>query len=63
MTYSSTQWSVFLKLDEISRVKGILESNYTNNKTIKQLIADGKITDVGSEVNIDIEKSFIYNQI
>lgn len=63
VTYSSTQWSVFLKLDEISRVKGILESNYTNNKTIKQLIADGKITDVGSEVNIDIEKSFIYNQI
>ncbi len=56
VTYSSTQWSVFLKLNEISRVKGILESNYTNNKTIKQLVADGKITDVGSEINIDIEK-------
>lgn len=56
VTYSSTQWAVFLKLNEISRVKGVLESNYSNNETIKQLIADGKILDVGTEVNIDIEK-------
>ena len=32
VTFSSTQWSVFQKLNELDRVKGILESNYTKNE-------------------------------
>lgn len=56
VTYSSTQWSVFLQLNEIQRVKGILESNYTNNPEIKDLISKGGILDVGYETNINTEK-------
>ncbi|MGN0033349.1 MAG: ABC transporter substrate-binding protein [Candidatus Limimorpha sp.] len=56
VAYSSTQWSVFLKLNEIQRVKGILESNYTKNKEIKRLINEGKIEDVGIETQINTEK-------
>ncbi|MCQ2306494.1 MAG: ABC transporter substrate-binding protein [Bacteroidales bacterium] len=56
VTYSSTQWSVFLQLNEIQRVKGILESNYTQNQEIKTLISEGKISDVGYENHINIEK-------
>ena len=55
ITYSSTQWSVFLELGEISRVKGILESGYTNNKEIKRLIAEKKIEDVGIETSLNTE--------
>lgn len=56
VAYSSTQWSVFQQLDELGRVKGILESNYTDTPQIKQLIADGKMADVGTESKINIEK-------
>lgn len=56
VTYSSTQWSVFLQLNEIQRVRGILESNYTQNQEIKMLISEGKISDVGYENHINIEK-------
>lgn len=56
VAYSSTQWSVFQRLGELERVKGILESNYTDNPQIKQLIADGKMSDVGTESKINIEK-------
>lgn len=56
VAYSSTQWSVFQRLGELERVKGILESNYTDDPQIKQLIADGKMSDVGTESKINIEK-------
>lgn len=56
IAYSSTQWSVFLQLGEINRVKGILESNYTKNKEIKRLVNEGDIKDVGIETQIDTEK-------
>ena len=55
ITYSSTQWSVFLELGEISRVKGILESGYTNNVEIRRLLAEKKIEDVGIETNLNTE--------
>ena len=55
IAYSSTQWSVFLELDEISRVKGILESNYTDNPEIKRLLAEKKIEDVGIETSLKTE--------
>lgn len=56
VAYSSTQWSVFQQLGELERVKGILESNYTNNPEIRQLIAEKKMSDVGTESKINIEK-------
>lgn len=56
ITFSSTQWSVFQKLGEINRVKGVLESNYTKNEEILRLVAEGKITDVGMSTNVNAEK-------
>ena len=55
IAYSSTQWSVFLELGEIGRVKGILESDYTNNPEIKRLLAEKKIEDVGIETSLKTE--------
>ena len=55
IAYSSTQWSVFLELGEISRVKGILESNYTDNPEIKRLLAEKNIEDVGIETSLKTE--------
>ena len=55
VTYSSTQWSVFLELDEMDRVKGILETEYTDNHEIKRLLAEGKVQDVGNETNLKTE--------
>ncbi|MBR0324125.1 MAG: ABC transporter substrate-binding protein [Bacteroidales bacterium] len=56
VAFSSTQWSVFQKLDEIDKVKGILESNYTANKEILRLVAEGKIIDAGMSTNVNTEK-------
>lgn len=56
VAFSSTQWSVFQKIDEIHRVKGVLESNYTKNEEILRLIAEGKISDVGMSTNVNTEK-------
>jgi iron complex transport system substrate-binding protein len=56
VAFSSTQWSVFQKLDEIDRVKGILESNYTTNNEILRLVAEGKIIDAGMSTNVNTEK-------
>ncbi|MBO5809414.1 MAG: ABC transporter substrate-binding protein [Bacteroidales bacterium] len=56
VAFSSTQWSVFQKLGEIDKVKGILESNYTKNEDILELVARGKITDVGMSTNVNAEK-------
>ena len=55
IAYSSTQWSVFLELGEISRVKGILESDYTDNPDIKRLLTEKKIEDVGIETSLKTE--------
>ncbi len=56
VTFSSTQWSVFQMIDDISKVKGILESSYTRNSEILALVDEGKIEDVGYENNINTEK-------
>ena len=56
VTFSSTQWSVFQKLNELDRVKGILESNYTKNEEILSLVSEGKILDVGMSTNVNAEK-------
>ncbi|MBR5663624.1 MAG: hypothetical protein IKX01_02690, partial [Bacteroidales bacterium] len=55
IAYSSTQWSVFLEIGEISKVKGILESDYTDNVEIKRLLAEKKIEDVGIETSLKTE--------
>ena len=56
VAFSSTQWSVFQKLDKLDIIKGILESNYTKNKEILRLVSDGKILDVGMSTNVNTEK-------
>ncbi len=56
VAFSSTQWSVFQKLGEIDKVKGILESNYTANNEILKLVAEKKMLDVGMSTNVDVEK-------
>jgi iron complex transport system substrate-binding protein len=49
ISFSSTQWSVFIELDEIDRVKGILEGRNIHSPKMKQLLADGVVQDVGTE--------------
>ena len=56
VAFSSTQWSVFQNIGEIEKVKGILESTYTNNKEILSLVSEGKICDVGMSTNVNTEK-------
>lgn len=56
IAFSSTQWSVFQKLGELDKIKGILESNYTNNEEILRLVSEGKILDVGMSTNVNTEK-------
>lgn len=56
IAFSSTQWSVFQKLEELDRVKGVLESNYTKNEEILKRVSDGRIIDVGMSTNVNTEK-------
>lgn len=49
ISFSSTQWSVFIELDEVDRVKGILEGRNIHSPKMKQLLADGVVQDVGTE--------------
>ena len=49
ISFSSTQWSVFIELGEIGRVKGILEGRNIHSPKMKQLLADGVVQDVGTE--------------
>lgn len=56
VAFSSTQWSVFQKLGETNRIKGVLESNYTKNEEILRLVAEGKIIDAGTSTNVNAEK-------
>lgn len=53
--FSSTQWSVFLELGEIDRVKGLLEGRYVHDQRMKDLLADGTVKDVGTETAKNIE--------
>ena len=53
--FSSTQWSVFLQLNEISRVKGLLEGRYVHDQRMKDLLAEGTVKDVGTETAKNIE--------
>ncbi|MBR4392095.1 MAG: ABC transporter substrate-binding protein [Bacteroidales bacterium] len=49
ISFSSTQWSVFLELGEIERVKGILEGRNIHCPEMHRLLAEGVVKDVGTE--------------
>lgn len=53
--FSSTQWSVFLELGEIGRVKGLLEGRYVHDQRMCDLLAEGTVQDVGTETAKNIE--------
>ncbi len=56
VSFSATQWSVFLQLEEIDRVKCILDGRYVHNAQMKVLLEEGKVIDVGNEAGVDVEK-------
>lgn len=56
VSFSATQWSVFLQLGEIDRIKCILEGRYVHNEQMKALLEEGKVMDVGNEAGADVEK-------
>ena len=54
--YSATQWSVLEHLDELHRVKGVLEGRYVTDSVMRQLLDTGKVMDVGIESHTDMER-------
>ena len=56
VSFSATQWSVFMRLGEIDRVKGILEGRYVHDSTMQSMLASGAMCDLGTEAAIDCEK-------
>lgn len=56
VSFSATQWAVFLRLGEIGRVKGILEGRFVTDTTMKALLAQEKVYDIGTEAAADIER-------
>ena len=56
VSFSATQWSVFLRLGEIDRVKGILEGRFVTDSTMRALLAEQKVYDIGTEAAADIER-------
>jgi len=56
VSFSATQWSVFLRLGEIDRVKGILEGRFVTDTTMRSLLAREKVYDIGTEAAADIER-------
>ena len=56
ISFSATQWSVFLRLGEIDRVKGILEGRFVTDSTMRALLAQQKVYDIGTEAAADIER-------
>ena len=56
VSFSATQWSVFLRLGEIDRVKGILEGRFVTDSTMRTLLAQQKVYDIGTEAAADIER-------
>lgn len=59
ISYSSTQWSVFLELGEIDRVKGILEGGYTTSPEMRHLLEAKTVKDVGTETNLNTEAAIM----
>lgn len=55
LSFSSTQWSMFLLMGEIDRVKGILEGRYVHDPRMKALLESGTVKDVGTESAKNIE--------
>ncbi|MBQ3737468.1 MAG: ABC transporter substrate-binding protein [Bacteroidales bacterium] len=56
VSFSATQWAVFLRLGEIDRVKGILEGRFVTDSTMRALLAEEKVYDIGTEAAADIER-------
>ena len=56
ISFSATQWAVFLRLGEIDRVKGILEGRFVVDSTMLSLLAQQKVYDIGTEAAADIER-------
>ena len=56
ISFSATQWSVFLRLGEIDRVKGILEGRFVTDSTMRSLLAQKKVYDIGTEASADVER-------
>ena len=56
ISFSATQWSVFLRLGEIDRVKGILEGRFVTDSTMRALLEQQKVYDIGTEAAADIER-------
>ncbi len=56
ISFSATQWAVFLRLGEIDRVKGILEGRFVTDSTMRSLLAQQKVYDIGTEAAADIER-------
>ena len=44
VSFSATQWAVFLRLGEIDRIKGILEGRFVTDSTMRSLLAEEKET-------------------
>ena len=56
ISFSATQWAVFLRLGEIDRVKGILEGRFVSDSTMLSLLAQEKVYDIGTESAADVER-------
>ena len=56
ISFSATQWAVFLRLGEIDRVKGILEGRFVKDSTMRSLLARQKVYDIGTEAAADVER-------
>ena len=56
ISFSATQWAVFMRLGEIDRVKGILEGRFVCDTTMRSLLAQQKVYDIGTESAADIER-------
>ncbi len=56
VSFSATQWAVFLRLGEIDRVKGILEGRFVTDSTMRALLAEEKVYDIGTEAAADVER-------
>lgn len=53
--FSATQWSVFGQLGEIGKVKGIVEGRYVCDSSMRSLLAMGRVQDVGTESQTNME--------
>ena len=56
ISFSATQWAVFLRLGEIDQVKGILEGRFVKDSTMRSLLAQQKVYDIGTEAAADVER-------